>query len=158
MIKNYFIRLMPVFFLLQITLAGAQEAQPLRENNAVEAQVQRLSEELRCLVCQNQTLADSHAGLAEDLKQEIREMANKGMTDQAIIDYLVARYGDFVRYRPPLNTTTYLLWLGPFMLLLGGVIGLFLMLRRRQKVKVDTTLSEEEVRRVKALLASDKES
>lgn len=157
-IRNYFMRFVIALCFLHITLAGAQEAQPLRENNAVEAQVQRLSEELRCLVCQNQTLADSHAGLAEDLKQEIREMANKGMSDQAIIDFLVARYGDFVRYRPPLNATTYLLWLGPFVLLLGGVAGLLLMLRRRQKLQVDTTLSEEEVRRVEALLASDKES
>ncbi len=158
MIKNHLVRFILALFFLQITLTSAQEAQPLRENNAAEAQVQRLSEELRCLVCQNQTLADSHAGLAEDLKQEIREMANKGMSDQAIIDYLVARYGDFVRYRPPLNATTYLLWLGPFVLLIGGVAGLFLMLRRRQKVQVDTTLSEEEVRRVEAILASDKES
>lgn len=158
MINNHLVRIILALFVLQITFASAQEAQPLRENNAVEAQVQRLSEELRCLVCQNQTLADSHAGLADDLKQEIREMANKGMSDQAIIDYLVARYGDFVRYRPPLNATTYLLWLGPFALLIGGVAGLFLMLRRRQKVQVDTTLSEEEVRRVEAILASDKDS
>lgn len=145
------------FFIVTLLLLkslniNAQEAQPLETNAAVEVQVQRLSEELRCLVCQNQTLADSHAGLAEDLKQEIRAMATKGMTDQAIIDYLVARYGDFVRYRPPLNTTTAMLWLGPFTLLLAGGIGLFVMLRRRQKMKLDVPLSEDEVRQVHQLL------
>ncbi|HQM88219.1 MAG TPA: cytochrome c-type biogenesis protein CcmH, partial [Methylotenera sp.] len=127
-------------------------------NSAVEAQVQRLSEELRCLVCQNQTLADSHAGLAEDLKQEIRDMANKGMTDQAIIDYLVARYGDFVRYRPALNSTTLILWLGPFVLLLAGGIGLIFMLRRRQKISTDQPLSNDEARRVKELLDLDRKA
>jgi cytochrome c-type biogenesis protein CcmH len=118
----------------------------------VEAQVQRLSTELRCLVCQNQTLADSHSELAEDLRQEIREMAAKGMTDQAITDYLVARYGDFVRYKPPLKSSTYLLWFGPFALLLFGLFGLFVILRRRQKEVIDSPLSSEEVEKVKKLL------
>jgi cytochrome c-type biogenesis protein CcmH len=138
--------------LLKSLNIDAQEAQPLQPNVAVEAQVQRLSEELRCLVCQNQTLADSHAELAQDLKQEVREMAAKGMTDQEIIDYLVARYGDFVRYRPPLNIATAMLWLGPFTLLLAGGVGLFVMLRRRQKMKLDVPLSEDEVRQVHQLL------
>ena len=129
------------------------------QNDAVaEAQVQRLSEQLRCLVCQNQTLADSHADLARDLKQEIREMAAKGMSDQAIIDYLVARYGDFVRYRPPLKSTTLLLWLGPFALLFAGGIGLFITLRRREKSIVDAPLNVDEVRKVRELLAMNKES
>jgi cytochrome c-type biogenesis protein CcmH len=149
---NLLLRLIFTFLLLQSVSIYAQEAQLLESNSAVELQVQRLSEELRCLVCQNQTLADSDAALAQDLKQEIREMATKGMTDQAIIDYLVARYGDFVRYRPPLNTTTAMLWLGPFTLLLAGGIGLFVMLRRRQKMKLDMPLSEDEVRQVHELL------
>jgi len=158
MIISNFYRLAIIAFLMQWTLVHAQEAQPLQTNSAVEAQVQRLSEELRCLVCQNQTLADSHAGLAEDLKQEIRDMANKGMTDQAIIDYLVARYGDFVRYRPALNSTTLILWLGPFVLLLAGGIGLIFMLRRRQKVSTDQPLSNDEARRVKELLDLDRKA
>jgi cytochrome c-type biogenesis protein CcmH len=124
----------------------------MENNAAVEVQVQRLSTELRCLVCQNQTLADSHAELAQDLKQEIREMAAKGMTDQAIIDYLVARYGDFVRYRPPLKASTVLLWLGPFALLLAGGFGLLIQLRGRQKMVADAPLSEEETRKVSELL------
>jgi cytochrome c-type biogenesis protein CcmH len=124
----------------------------------VEVQVQRLSEQLRCLVCQNQTLADSHAELAQDLKQEIREMAAKGMEDQAIVDYLVERYGDFVRYRPPLKSTTALLWLGPFVLLIAGGFGLFITLRKREKLAVDAPLNENEALKVSELLKMDKEA
>ena len=130
----------------------AKEALPIQDNAVVEAQVQRLSTELRCLVCQNQTLADSHSALAEDLRQEIREMATKGMTDKAITDYLVARYGDFVRYKPPLKSSTVLLWFGPFALLLSGVFGLFVMLRRRQQDVIEAPLSAEEIAKVKELL------
>jgi cytochrome c-type biogenesis protein CcmH len=140
------------FCLLFTFNVSAEEARPLQENATVEAQVQRLSEELRCLVCQNQTLADSHSELAEDLRQEIREMAAKGMSDQAIIDYLVERYGDFVRYRPPLKSTTVLLWFGPFALLLAGAVGLFLMLRRREKMTAVSPLSADEAHKVSELL------
>ena len=146
-----------VCLLMQSVWVGAQEAKPIQEDVAVEVQVQRLSTELRCLVCQNQTLADSHAELAQDLKQEIREMAAKGMTDQAIIDYLVARYGDFVRYRPPLKPTTFFLWLGPFALLLAGGLGLFMMLRKRQEMELDAPLNADEERKVSELLDLDNE-
>ncbi len=156
--QNFCLRLMLVFCMLQISSTWAQEARPMQNDAVAEAQVQRLSEQLRCLVCQNQTLADSHADLAQDLKQEIREMAAKGMSDQAIIDYLVARYGDFVRYRPPLKSTTLLLWLGPFALLFAGGIGLFITLRRREKSIVDAPLNADEVRKVRELLAMNKES
>ncbi len=139
-------------FCFFINISWAQEARPLQEDVVVEAQVQRLSEELRCLVCQNQTLADSHAELAEDLRREIRELAAKGMSDQEIIDYLVARYGDFVRYRPPLKSTTALLWFGPFVLLLAGVAGLFVMLRRRERQAEESALSADEARKVSELL------
>jgi cytochrome c-type biogenesis protein CcmH len=142
--------------LMQPVSLWAEEARPLQDNVAVEAQVHRLSEELRCLVCQNQTLADSQSGLAEDLRQEIREMAAKGMSDKAIIDYLVVRYGDFVRYRPPLKSTTALLWFGPFALLLAGGAILFMTLRKREKMATDAPLSAEEARKVSELL--DKES
>ncbi|CAN1510960.1 MAG: cytochrome c-type biogenesis protein CcmH [Sulfuritalea sp.] len=146
------IRFIAILCLLQSVSLWAQEAQPLQTNATVEVQVERLSTQLRCLVCQNQTIADSHAELAQDLKQEIREMATKGMTDQAIIDYLVSRYGDFVRYKPPFNPATSLLWLGPFGLLLAGGIGLFVMLRRRQKMTTDAPLSADEARKVSELL------
>lgn len=145
-------RLIMAYSLLLVLNASAQEARPMQENAAVEAQVQRLSEELRCLVCQNQTLADSHSELAEDLRQEIREMAAKGMSDQAITDYLVERYGDFVRYRPPLKSTTLLLWFGPFVLLLLGAVGLLMMLRKREKMTTEAPLSIEEANQVKELL------
>ena len=141
---------------MQSVSVRAEEARPLQDNVAVEAQVQRLSEELRCLVCQNQTLADSNSGLAEDLRQEIREMAAKGMSDKAIVDYLVVRYGDFVRYRPPLKTTTALLWFGPFAMLLAGGVILFITLRRREKMATEAPLSADEARKVSELL--DKES
>ena len=146
------IRFIAILCLLQSVSLWAQEAQPLQTNATVEVQVERLSTQLRCLVCQNQTIADSHAELAQDLKQEIREMATKGMTDQAIIDYLVSRYGDFVRYKPPFNPATSLLWLGPFGLLLAGGVGLFVMLRRRQKMTADAPLSADEARKVSELL------
>lgn len=137
----------------------AQEARPMQDNAVVEAQVQRLANELRCLVCQNQTLADSHADLAQDLVQEIRVMSTKGMSDQAITDYLVTRYGDFVLYRPPLKSTTALLWLGPFALLMAGCFGLFVQLRKRQKMSSEIApLSEEESRQVDELLDLDKDA
>lgn len=144
--------LMAACFLIQALTVNAQEAKPLQDNAVVEAQVQRLASQLRCLVCQNQTLADSHAELAQDLVQEIREMAAKGMTDKQITDYLVARYGDFVRYRPPLKASTVLLWLGPFALLLAGGFGLLIQLRRRQAMIVDAPLTDEEARKVRELL------
>lgn len=151
--KSYLMfRIIAVCIFMHVASSWANEARPMENNAVVEEQVQRLSTELRCLVCQNQTLADSHAELAQDLKQEIREMAAKGMTDQAIVDYLVARYGDFVRYRPPLKPTTILLWLGPFALLLAGGFGLFIQLRGRQKMVADAPLSEEEARKVSELL------
>jgi cytochrome c-type biogenesis protein CcmH len=98
-------------------------------------------------------LADSHAPLAEDLRREVREMIAKGMSDREITDFLVARYGDFVLYRPPLKPTTTLLWLGPFLLLIAGATGLVFALRRRQKKLADVTLSEEEHNRVVQLLS-----
>ena len=142
-----------VLLLLLPSLAMAEEAQPLAANPQIEARLKVLAVELRCLVCQNQTLADSNAPLAEDLRREVREMIAKGMSDREIIDFLVARYGDFVLYRPPWKITTTLLWLGPFLLLGLGVTGLVFALRRRQKKLTDVTLSEAEHNRVEKLLS-----
>jgi cytochrome c-type biogenesis protein CcmH len=100
---------------------------------ALEARLRTLSEELRCLVCQNQTLADSTAPLAEDLRREVRELAQQGKTDAEIKQYLVARYGDFVLYKPPVKPTTWILWFGPFAFLLGGGLIWFVVLRRRRR-------------------------
>ena len=138
--------LMVILFLPSLAAAG--EAAPLAENPQAEARLKALAVELRCLVCQNQTLADSNAPLAEDLRREVREMIAKNMSDKEIIDFLVTRYGDFVRYRPPLKTTTTLLWVGPFLLLIGGAIALVMALRRRQKKLDDVALSDAERNRV----------
>lgn len=133
--------------------AWAGEARPLADDPAVEARLKHLAVELRCLVCQNQTLADSNAPLAEDLRREVREMIAKDMSDKEIIDFLVARYGDFVLYRPPLKATTTLLWLGPFVLLMVGATALVITLRRRAHKVVDVPVTDEEHRRVEQLLA-----
>ncbi len=142
-----------LIILLVPCLAGAEEARPLIDNPLVEARLKHLAVELRCLVCQNQTLADSHAPLAEDLRREVREMIAKDMSDKDIIEFLVTRYGDFILYRPPLKATTTLLWVGPFVLMIAGVAALVLALRRRQKKLVDLSLSEEECNRVARLLS-----
>ncbi len=97
----------------------------------------RIAAELRCLVCQNQTIADSHADLAQDLRQQVREMLQKGQSDAQIIDYMTQRYGDFVLYRPPVKSTTALLWYGPALLMLGGLGVLAVVLRRRSKLPDD---------------------
>ena len=133
--------------------AAAYEASPLAENPQAEARLKALAVELRCLVCQNQTLADSNAPLAEDLRREVREMIAKDMSDKEIIDFLVTRYGDFVLYRPRWKASTTLLWVGPFLLLGGGVTALVFALRRRQKKFTDVSLSEAEHNRVAQLLS-----
>jgi cytochrome c-type biogenesis protein CcmH len=118
-------------FLLSANVAFSGEAKPLAEDPVLEARLKAMSHELRCLVCQNQTLADSDAPLAEDLRKEIRTQMREGKSDQEVIDYLVARYGDFVRYRPPVNNSTALLWFGPFLLLIIGGFVLYRALKRQ---------------------------
>ena len=118
-------------------LAGAKEAAPDSDDPVLEARVMRIAAELRCLVCQNQTIADSHADLAQDLRQQVREMLQKGQSDAQIIDYMTQRYGDFVLYRPPVKSTTALLWYGPAVLMLGGLGVLAVVLRRRSKLPDD---------------------
>jgi cytochrome c-type biogenesis protein CcmH len=133
--------------------AWAGEARPLTDDPAAEARLKHLAVELRCLVCQNQTLADSSAPLAEDLRREVREMIAKNMSDPEIIEFLVSRYGDFVLYRPPLKATTTLLWVGPFVLMAIGVTALVMTLRRRSRTVAEVSVTDEEHRRVEQLLA-----
>ena len=97
----------------------------------------RLASELRCLVCQNQTLADSHADLAVDLREQLRTMVKRGDSDEQIMAYMTARYGDFVLYRPPVKASTWLLWFGPGALLLGGLAVLVAIIRKRQRLGDD---------------------
>jgi cytochrome c-type biogenesis protein CcmH len=134
--------------------ALAKEAQPTGDDPAVEQRLHKLSQELRCLVCQNETLADSRADLAEDLRREIREQIRAGKSDKEIIEFLTARYGQFILYRPRVTPTTYLLWFGPFVLLLGGLFLLFNYIKQRRDSVPEEPLSADERRRAEELLAS----
>ena len=116
-----------LLLLAMITGLAAAQADP-----ALEKRVAGLAHELRCLVCQNQTLAESNAPLAVDLRNQIREQLKEGASEQDVIDFMVARYGDFVLYRPPLKASTLALWAGPFLLLALGVFVLVRRLRRRR--------------------------
>ncbi len=109
-------------------------AQPAVADPELEKRVLAVSVELRCLVCQNQTIADSNADLAVDLRNQVRNMLRDGKGEREIVDYMTARYGDFVLYRPPVKNTTALLWFGPPLLLGGGLLGLWLLLRRRSRL------------------------
>jgi cytochrome c-type biogenesis protein CcmH len=111
----------------------AGEAPPLAEDPVVEQRLMVISEELRCLVCQNETLAASRADLAQDLRREVRNLIKSGKTDPEIMEFLVSRYGDFVRYRPPVKPTTWMLWFGPFVLLIAGIVVLVRVVRRNQR-------------------------
>ncbi|HEU4478403.1 MAG TPA: cytochrome c-type biogenesis protein [Pyrinomonadaceae bacterium] len=146
--------------LLLFLLAGAvaaQTAQPLAEDPEIEKRLLALSQELRCLVCQNETLAESRAGLAEDLRREIREQIKAGKTDQEIIAFLTARYGDFVLYRPRVTPTTYLLWFGPFVLLAIGLVFLYRQLKQRRVQITQQPLTEQDRRQLDELLKTPNE-
>jgi cytochrome c-type biogenesis protein CcmH len=137
--------------------ALAKEAAPAAADPVLEKRVSALAEDLRCLVCQTQTIADSHAELAIDLKNQIREKLKAGENEEKIKEYMVARYGDFVLYRPPVKTATLPLWIGPFVVLLGALGGLFYYIRRRRSVQPPRPLSEAEEARVRALLDANGE-
>jgi cytochrome c-type biogenesis protein CcmH len=141
-----------LLLLVAATGAAAKEAAPAAPDPALEQRMMALAEELRCLVCQNQTLADSNAPLAEDLRNQIREQMRKGNSDREVVDFLVARYGDFVLYRPPLKATTFLLWFGPLLLFAIGFAVLFRRLsHRRQAREIEMTAADR--KRAEALLA-----
>lgn len=134
----------------------AADAPSASADPALEKRVMVLSEELRCLVCQNQTIADSHAELAVDLRNQIRDLMRKGQSDQQIKEYMVQRYGEFVLYRPSVKGNTWLLWGGPFVLLIIGVAFLVLKLRQRSKqIAADSQFSPESQRRAEALLGGN---
>jgi cytochrome c-type biogenesis protein CcmH len=134
-------------------LANADQLQISASDQALEKRVTAVSEELRCLVCQNQNIADSHAELAIDLKNQVREKLQQGMSERQVLDYMVHRYGDFVLYRPPVKAATWLLWFGPFLLLSAGVIMLVLILkRRRPQAQIISELSASDMRRAAQLL------
>lgn len=146
--------LLLALFFLGLAPALAKEAVPAGDDPVTEHRAVALEQQLRCLVCQNQTIAESQADLAMDLKKEIREQIKAGKSDEQIIQFLVARYGDFVLYKPPFMATTVLLWAGPFALMLGGLIVLFVYLRRRRGRLAPSGLSDEQRSRAEALLAT----
>jgi len=148
-------RIFASLILLLALLAGAalaKEAAPLAPDEATEQRLIAISSELRCLVCQNESLAGSNAELAYDLRREIRELIKDGKSDAEIRDFLVKRYGDFVLYRPPLKGVTLALWFGPVLLLVGGLATLIHYLRRRSQAIVDAPLSAGEQREAERLL------
>jgi len=129
----------------------AKEAQP-NEDPKIEQRMKNLTEQLRCLVCQNETLADSRADLAEDLRKQIREQMRAGKSDQEILAFLTERYGDFVLYKPPVKKTTYLLWFGPFVLLIAGTGVLYRYLKNRREMIQEQPLTAAERKRAEELL------
>lgn len=132
---------------------GAQTAQPLAADEAIERRLNSLAEELRCLVCQNESIAGSRADLAQDLRRQIREQIRAGKTDDEILAYMTDRYGDFIRYRPPLKLSTVALWTGPFVLLVLAAGGVAWYVRgRRTRVASTAALTPEEEARVARLL------
>jgi len=143
---------MVVLLALSAVSLHAREAAPLAQDEATEKRLVAIASELRCLVCQNESLSGSHADLANDLRREIRTLIQQGKSDAEIMDFMVSRYGDFVRYRPPLKGTTLLLWFGPGLLLVGGLGALLLYLRRRSKAIDDSPLSTAEQQQAERLL------
>ena len=135
----------------------AKQAVPAADDPVAEKRAVTLEQQLRCLVCQNETIAASQADLAKDLRGQIREQIKAGRTDDQIKQYLVDRYGDFVLYDPPLKATTVLLWGGPFALLLGGIIALFVYMRRRRGRVEQSALSDDERARARALLQANED-
>ena len=156
-VKKYFKQ----SFLLMVMICGllasssgfvvAKEAQS-NEDPQIEQRMKTLTEQLRCMVCQNETLDASRADLAENLRKEIREQIKAGKSDQEIIAFLTQRYGDYVLYNPPVKKTTYLLWFGPFILLIGGTVVLYRYLKNRREMIKESPLSADERKRAEDIL------
>ncbi len=151
MIKRLFI----LMLLLAAGAGWAKDAAPLADDPVVEQRLIAISDEMRCLVCQNESLSGSRSELAQDLRRELRNQIRQGRTDAEIRDFMVSRYGDFVLYRPPVKPTTIALWAGPFVLMVAGVIVLLVYLRRRNRALDRNELTEDESRRAQALLQGD---
>ena len=146
-------RAIAAILLLALSLqCVAREAPSASDDPVLEKRVVQLTSELRCLVCQNQSLADSNADLAIDLKNQVRSQMQAGKSDTEIRDYMVARYGDFVLYDPPFKSSTLLLWAGPFVLLVIGLLGLAAYLRSRRRRLPDVELTAVDRARAEALL------
>ena len=135
----------------------ARDAVPLSDDPVTEQRLISISEEMRCLVCQNESLAGSRSDLANDLRREIRILISEGKSDDQIRSFMVERYGDFVLYRPPVKPVTWLLWIGPFVILGIGIAGLLMYLRRRNSSVPNVVLTDADNQKIDALLnATDK--
>lgn len=146
-----------VFFVLSFGNAIANEAAPLADDPVTEQRLITISEEMRCLVCQNESLAGSRSDLANDLRREIRILIKEGKSDDQIRSFMVERYGDFVLYRPPVKPITWLLWIGPFVILVIGIAGLLTYLRRRNNSVSTISLTDADNQKIDAMLnATDK--
>ena len=132
--------------------SSAKDAVPLADDPVLEQRLISISEEMRCLVCQNESLSGSRSDLANDLRREIRTLIKEGKSDDQIRNFMVERYGDFVLYRPPVKPITWLLWIGPFIILLIGIAGLLTYLRRRNNAVSNVALSDDDNKRIDALL------
>lgn len=148
---------MALLLVLAAGVAAAKDAQPLDTDPALEARVMAIAEELRCLVCQNETLAASHADLAVDLRKQIRLKLQQGQSKDQIVDFMVARYGDFVLYKPRLTARTLLLWAGPFALLAMAGLAMALNIGRRRRRAEARPLDPRDAERARALLQSTAE-
>ena len=131
---------------------GVAQAQIVSVEPEYQGRYNELLHELRCLVCQNQTLADSGSGLADDLRLEVKRMLDEGLSDEQIFAFMSDRYGDFVLYNPPVKPRTWLLWFGPFVLLIGGLIGIRQVVRANNKTAKSSTLTESEKKQVNAVI------
>jgi cytochrome c-type biogenesis protein CcmH len=150
-------RLLAPLLLAAAFAAWGQSSEIANADPKVEARLKSIAHELRCLVCQNQTIADSDAPLAVDLRQQTRAMIRDGKSDDEIRAYMVERYGDFVLYKPPFNAVTAVLWVAPGVLVVGGLLGLAVLLRRRREAGRGTAapLDDKRRREIEALLAQD---
>lgn len=142
---------------LVLALGLALGLPALAQQAPEETRLRLLEEKLRCLVCQNQSLADSPAGLADDLRRTLREQVKSGRSDEEILEFMVARYGDFVLYEPPFKATTALLWVGPFVLLVLALVTVAAMARRRRNAAAEADLGAEERRLVAQALGTEKD-
>lgn len=147
--RSFFLVITSIFIL---QLSYANDAAPLADDPVIEQRLISISEEMRCLVCQNESLAGSRSDLANDLRREIRTLIKEGKSDEQIRSFMVDRYGDFVLYRPPVKPITWLLWIGPFVILMIGIGFLFSYLRRRNANVLTKELTAEENQKIDALL------
>lgn len=152
--KNIII-VLSLFFLLDLSAYAAVEIKQFKTPEH-EQRYKKLINEFRCVVCQNQNIADSNAGLAKDLRKKVYKMISAGQSDKEIMEFMVTRYGDFVLYRPLFNSSTFLLWIGPFIIFIMGLFVLIRFIRQRKKTVIEA-LSDNDKEKLKQLLKNDKE-